>query len=49
MRGSRESKDVVLAKYKGVTKLLKEGVSLRRIAKLEDVSLGTVQKVKSLV
>jgi DNA invertase Pin-like site-specific DNA recombinase len=49
VRGSRESSDVVLDKYKGVTKLLKEGMSLRRIAKLEDVSLATVQKVKKLI
>ena len=48
-RGSIESKDVVLAKYKGVVKLLKEGLSLRRIAKLEDVSLGSVQKVKAIL
>jgi DNA invertase Pin-like site-specific DNA recombinase len=48
VRGSKDSKEVVLAKYKGVVKLLKEGYSLRKTAKLEDVSLGTVQKVKAL-
>lgn len=49
VRGSVESKDVVLAKYKGVVKLLGQGFSLRKTAKLEDVSLGTVQKVKAIL
>lgn len=49
VRGSKDSDEVVLAKYKGVVKLLKEGFSLRKTAKLEDVSLGTVQKVKAIV
>jgi len=48
-RGSKQSKDAVLSKYKGVAKLLKQGISLRKIAKLEDVSLGTVQKVKKFL
>lgn len=48
VRGSVESSDEFLAKYKGVIKLLKQNISLRKIAKLEDVSLGTVQKVKRL-
>jgi DNA invertase Pin-like site-specific DNA recombinase len=48
-RGSKDSNETVLIKYKGVVKLLKENMSLRRIAKLEDVSLGTVQKVKAIV
>ena len=48
VRGSVESSDEFLAKYKGVVKLLKKNISLRKIAKLEDVSLGTVQKVKKL-
>ena len=48
VRGSVESSDEFLAKYKGVVKLLKQNISLRKIAKLEDVSLGTVQKVKKL-
>jgi len=43
------SKDAVLSKYKGVAKFLKQGMSLRKIAKLEGVSLGTVQKVKALM
>ena len=49
VRGSVESKDEVLSKYKSVVKLLKQGISLRKTAKLEDVSLGTCQKVKKLM
>jgi DNA invertase Pin-like site-specific DNA recombinase len=49
VRGSVESKEEVLTKYKGVVKLLKENISLRKTAKLADVSLGTVQKVKNLM
>jgi transposase len=41
-----EFKKEVLAKYPTVIKRLKEGHSLRNAAKLSDVSLGTVQKVK---
>ncbi len=49
-KGSKESDEVFLAKYKGVQKELKLGVnSLRKIAKLNGVSLGTVQKVKKLM
>ena len=46
VRGSVESKEEVLAKYPNVIKRLREGHSLRNTAKLSDVSLGTVQKVK---
>ena len=49
IRGSKDSNEKVLAKYKGVVKLLMELYSLRNTAKLEDVSLGTVQKVKAMV
>lgn len=49
VRGSVESKEEVLNKYKGVVKLLNEGFSLRKTAKLSDLSLGTVQKVKALI
>lgn len=49
VRGSVESPEEVLTKYKGVVKLLKENMSLRKTAKLSDLSLGTVQKVKSLM
>jgi DNA invertase Pin-like site-specific DNA recombinase len=46
VRGSIESREEVLAKYPTVIKRLREGHSLRNTAKLSDVSLGTVQKVK---
>lgn len=49
VRGSVESKEEVLKKYKSVVRLLNENLSLRKTAKLADVSLGTVQKVKSLM
>lgn len=49
VKGSSESDDEVLFKYKGVVKELNMGTSLRRIAKLEAVSLGTVQKVKKVL
>ena len=48
-RGSVESDEDVLLKYKGVAKLLKEGYSIRKTAKLEDVSNGTVQKVSKIL
>ncbi|MDB4655554.1 recombinase family protein [Flavobacteriales bacterium] len=49
VRGSVESKEDVLKKYKSVVRLLNENLSLRKTAKLADVSLGTVQKVKNLM
>ena len=49
VRGSVESKVEVLSKYKSVVRLLKENMSVRKTAKLADVSLGTVQKVKNLM
>jgi len=49
VRGSKESKEEVLAKYPNVLKRLREGQSLRNTAKLCDVSLGTVQKVKGFI
>lgn len=49
VRGSVESKEEVLKKYKSVVRFLNENLSLRKTAKLADVSLGTVQKVKNLM
>ena len=49
VRGSSESPEQFMSKYKGVVRLLNENISLRKTAKLADVSLGTVQKVKKLI
>lgn len=50
VRGSNEPTEVFLDRYQNVVKKLKEDRhSLREIAKLCDVSLGTVQKVKKLM
>lgn len=49
VRGSKEPEQQFLAKYPNVLKRLKEGQSLRNTAKLCDVSLGTVQKIKRIV
>jgi DNA invertase Pin-like site-specific DNA recombinase len=46
VKGSVESDKDVLERYKSVIKHLKNGQSLRNTAKLCEVSLGTVQKVK---
>ena len=48
-RGSKESDTIVLSKYKDVIKCLKKGYSLRVTAKLCEVSLATVQKVKAIL
>ena len=48
-RGSKESKDEVLAKYPDVVKHLKKGQSLRDTMKLAGVSINTVRKVKGLL
>ena len=47
VKGSTESKEIVLSRYKNVVKQLNKKQSLRNIAKLCDVSLGTVQKAVS--
>ena len=49
VKGSVESDEQVLNKYKEVVKYLKKGQSLRDTAKLCNVSLGTVQKVKQIL
>jgi DNA invertase Pin-like site-specific DNA recombinase len=48
VKGSIESDKDVLERYKNVIKHLKNGQSLRNTAKLCEVSLGTVQKVKTI-
>ena len=45
-KGSVESDKEFLSKYREVIRCLRKGTSLRDTAKLCDVSLGTVQKVK---
>lgn len=49
VRGSKEVKDEFLSKYPKVLKELKGNNSLRKVAKLCDVSLGTVQKIKGYI
>lgn len=49
VKGSKETDQQVLEKYKNVVKYLKQGQSLRNTAKLCNVSLGTVQKVKGIL
>jgi len=49
VRGTTDSNEEVLDKHKKVVKLLREKLSLRKTAKLADVSLGTVQKVKRIL
>ncbi|RYE51063.1 MAG: recombinase family protein [Sphingobacteriales bacterium] len=49
MKGSVESKDEILTKYKEVVKFLNRKQSLRNTAKLCNVALGTVQKVQKIL
>ncbi|MEY2922271.1 MAG: putative transposon DNA-invertase bin3 [Bacteroidota bacterium] len=49
VKGSVESDDEVLSKYRDVVKFLKMGKSLRDITGRCKVSLGTVQKVSALL
>lgn len=49
VKGSAESPSEFLAKHKDVVKYLKQKQSLRNTAKLANVSLGTVQKVKRIL
>ncbi|MEN3324317.1 recombinase family protein [Mariniflexile soesokkakense] len=48
VKGSTESRDEFLNKYKKVVRQLNKGKSLRDIVDICGVSLGTVQKVKSV-
>lgn len=47
--GSADSVETILNKHKEVVKFLKQGNSLRNTAKLANVSVPTVQKVKKLI
>ncbi|AWM14196.1 transposase [Flavobacterium sediminis] len=47
--GTRMSDDEVLTKYKVVVRELKNGESLRRASKIGGCSLGTAQKVQSIL
>lgn len=49
VKGSVESDDEVLSKYRDVVKFLKMGKSLRDVESRCEVSLGTVQKVKYIM
>ncbi|MDR6921224.1 Site-specific DNA recombinase [Chryseobacterium ureilyticum] len=49
LKGSVETNEQVLEKYKEIVKFLNKGQSLRNTAKLCNVSLGTVQKVKKVL
>lgn len=51
IKGSGASDDEVLTKYKGVVKAIRQHpeLSLRKIASIANVSLGTVQKIKGIL
>ena len=46
--GSVKSKERIKEEYRGVIRELEKGESIRRIAKLHDVSISTVQRIKKL-
>lgn len=48
VKGSKENDNQFLHRHKRTIKLLNQNHSLRNIAKLCDISLGTVQKVKKI-
>ncbi|SFZ94415.1 Site-specific DNA recombinase [Flaviramulus basaltis] len=48
LKGSKESKSQFLLKHKNTIKYLNQNHSLRNVAKLCNISLSTVQKVKEL-
>lgn len=48
IKGSKENDNQFLSRHKRTIKLLNQNHSLRNIAKLCDISLGTVQKVKKV-
>lgn len=49
LHGTNMSEEQILTKYKSVAKELRNGESLRRAAKIGGCSLGTAQKIKSIM
>lgn len=47
--GTKESEKDFLNKYPEAVKFLKQGLSLRVVARLTDTSLGTIQKVRKIL
>ena len=47
--GFRKDDETILNENKDVSKLLKQGYSVRKVMKLTDKSSGTIQKVKKLI
>jgi DNA invertase Pin-like site-specific DNA recombinase len=47
--GTKITNDEILTKYKSVVKEIRNGESLRRAAKIGGCSLGTAQKIKSII
>ena len=46
--GFKKDDELLLTEHKDVVKLLKQGLSVRKVMKLTDKSSGTVQKIKKL-
>ena len=47
--GFRKSEEDLLTEHKDVVKLLKQGLSVRKVMKLTDKSSGTIQKISKLL
>lgn len=47
--GYKKDKDTLLSDHKDIVKLLRQGLSVRKVMKLTDKSSGTVQKVKKVI
>lgn len=47
--GFRKSEEKLLTEHKDVVKLLKQGLSIRKVMKLTDKSSGTIQKISRLL
>jgi DNA invertase Pin-like site-specific DNA recombinase len=48
-QGFRQSNEDLLTEHKDIVKLLKQGLSVRKIMKITDKSNGTIQKMKSII